>query len=155
MTTHPLNFFVPIRQDAATLAKLAALKVRFATDDQHKIEAAARKSKIIHFLRVLVLHDKFFVVLTEYDGGHKEYAEFFRKELNDLFKEIFSLADLDVDWKNVNNEQAFYEASKNFQIKSLGQSIYGELGPDGKPAGYLFSAYRDRAVEEILPKLKD
>ena len=60
-----------------------------------------------------------------------------------------------MDWKNVNNEQAFYEASKNFQIKSLGQSIYGELGPDGKPAGYLFSAYRDRAVEEILPKLKD
>src|SRR4051794_22170313 len=116
MTTHPLNFFVPIRQDEESLKKLQELKDNFSKVDQDLIEKAARKSKIIHFLRVLVLQDKYFVVLTEYDGGHKEYSEFFRTELNSLFKKIFEIADIEVDWNNVNNEPAFYAAASKFQI---------------------------------------
>lgn len=153
MTTHPLNFFVPIRQDAEALKKLQELKDTFAKVDQDLIEAAARKSRIIHFLRVLVLDDKYLVVLTEYEGGHKEYAEFFRKELNELFKKIFEMADIEVDWNDVNNEPAFYAAASKFQIRSLGNSIYDEMGPDDKPAGYLFSAYKNRSVEDILKKI--
>jgi hypothetical protein len=141
-------------QHVTAQPRLATLKDRFQKDDQIKIEAAARKSEIIHFLRVLVLQDKFFVVLTEYDRGHKEYAEFFRIHLNDLFKEIFSIADLPVNWDSVNNEKDFYEASKKFQVRSLGETLYGETDPDGKPEGYLFSAYENRSVEDILSKLK-
>jgi hypothetical protein len=89
---HALNLFVPIRQDPDSLKLLAEIKENFATKDQAEIEKAARESEIIHFLRVLILDDKYFVVLTEYDGGHEEYAEFFRQKLPDLFKQIFTLA---------------------------------------------------------------
>ncbi len=79
---HALNLFVPIRQDPDSLKLLAEIRAGFATKDQAEIEKAARESEIIHFLRVLITpDDKYFVVLTEYDGGHEEYAEFFRVKL--------------------------------------------------------------------------
>jgi hypothetical protein len=120
-----------------------------------KIEDAARRSKIVHFARIVVIHDKYIQVLTEYDGSHEEYAEWFRKNLNDLFKEVFSFADVSVDWATVNNQAAFYEVSKTLQIRSLGDSIYGDKDFDGNLEGYLFSAYKDREVKDILPKLEE
>jgi hypothetical protein len=152
---HALNFTVPIKQDPASLAILASVKAKFAKEIQPKIEDAARRSKIVHFARIVVIHDKYIQVLTEYDGSHEEYAEWFRKNLNDLFKEVFSFADVSVDWASVNNQAAFYEVSKTLQIRSLGDSVYGEKDFDGNLEGYLFSAYKDREVKDILPKLEE
>jgi hypothetical protein len=152
---HALNLFVPIRQDADSLKLLAEIEANFATRDQALIEKAARDSQILHFLRVLISPDrKYFVVLTEYDGSHEEYAEFFRLNLPDLFKQIFTLANGPEAWDQVNNERAFYEASKSLQIRSLGNSVYDEKDPFGKTEGYLFHAYGPRTVKQILPLLK-
>lgn len=151
---HALNLFIPILQDPDSLKLLAEIKEGFAANDQVAIEKAARESEIIHFLRVLILDDKYFVVLTEYDGGHAEYAEFFRQKLPDLFEKIFTLAHGPGAWKNLDNEKSFYQASKTLQVRSLGMSIYGDIDPSDQPEGYLFHAYGPRTVKTILPELK-
>ena len=150
---HALNLFVPILQDPDSLKLLADMEAQFATTDQGEIEKAARESEIIHFLRVLILDRKYFVVLTEYDGGHKEYAEFFRESLPDLFKNIFTLSHGPGAWDQLNDEKAFYDASKMLQQRSLGMTLYGDTDPAGEPEGYLFHAYGHRTVKEILAKL--
>lgn len=150
---HALNLFVPILQDQNSLKLLAEIKDRFATVDQDLIEKAARKSEIIHFLRVLILDDKYFVVLTEYDGEHAAYAEFFRLELPDLFKQIFTLANGPGAWDKLNNEKDFYEGSVKLQKRSLGMTLYGDTDAGGKPEGYLFHAYENRTVKQIKAAL--
>lgn len=52
MTT-ALNLTLPIKQDAATLQKLAYIKQNFAVSIQPMIDAALRKSEIVHYARVL------------------------------------------------------------------------------------------------------
>lgn len=150
---HPLNLFIPIRQNDDGIAKLRELERRFATDDQQKIEEAAQASNILHFLRIVNLDDKYLCVITEYDGDHLEYSEYFRKNLNDLFKYIFEMADIDVNWDEINQEIPFYHAAKKFHRPSMGRSTYGEIGPDQEPAGYLFSAYDNKSVEDIKAAL--
>jgi hypothetical protein len=150
---HALNFAVRIKQDPATLAELAKLKQDFATTQQPLIDEAVRKSQIVHFARIVVLDDKYLLVLTEYDGTHEEYAEFFRLQLGPLFKHAFSLIDNPPDWDKINNQRDFFEISKTLQVRSLGTSTRGERDFDGKVEGYLFSAYDGLTVKEILPKI--
>ena len=89
---HALNLTLPIKQDPETLAKLQHVKAVFAKEIQPKIEKALRESQIVHFARVLVVHDKYLQVITEYDGGPMEYTEFFRQALPDVFGVLFSLS---------------------------------------------------------------
>ena len=91
--THALNLTLPIKQDAETQAKLKNLEAIFADKVQPAIEAALKKSKIVHFARVVVIDNKYIQVITEYEGSHQEYTEFFRRELTPIFAAIFSLAD--------------------------------------------------------------
>lgn len=91
--THALNLTLPIKQDAETLAKLQHLKAVFADEVQSKIAAALKQSRIVHFARVVVIDDKYIQVITEYEGSHQEYTEFFRRALTPVFAAIFSLAD--------------------------------------------------------------
>jgi hypothetical protein len=148
---HALNLTIPIKQDQATMEKLAAIKAAFATQIQPKIDAALRASKIVHFARVLVIHDKFLQVITEYDGDHKAYTEFFRKELPEVFATLFSLADAPA-FGDLNSD-SFYELSKGLNVRSLGDSTLGETDDGGKPEGYLFSAYGNKTVRDVLQKL--
>ena len=67
---------------------------------------------------------------------------------------IFTLANGPEAWDQVNNERAFYAASKSLQIRSLGNSVYDEKDPSGQTEGYLFHAYGPRTVKQILPLLK-
>ena len=160
---HALNFFVPIKQDPQTLAELAKTENEFAKNQQPLIDAAVRKSEIVHFARIVVSPDKrYLLVLTEYDGTHEQYAEFFREELGPLFQHVFSLADFSAlglpggapDWNKINNQRDFFEISKKIQVRSLGESTRGETDFDGNPEGYLFSAYDRLSVKDILPKLR-
>jgi hypothetical protein len=149
---HALNLTIPIKRDEATKKKLEELKAAFATKLQPKIDAALKKSKLVHFARVLVVHDQYLQVITEYDGDHKAYTEFFRKELPDVFAALFSLADGAPAFGSLNQDQ-FYALSKGMNLRSLGDSNIGETDDEGRPEGYLFSAYGKRTVEDILDKL--
>lgn len=149
---HALNLTLPIKQDAETLAKLQQLKKDFATKIQPAMDKALRESKIVHFARVVVIDDKYLQVITEYDGDHKGYTEFFRRALPEVFAALFSLAEGAPSFDKL-DQQSFFELSKSLQHRSLGESTDGSTDQEGKTEGYLFSAYGNRAVKDILPKL--
>jgi hypothetical protein len=142
-----LNMTVPLKQDPESLAKLQQLKAVFADHIQPEIDRALRKSKIVHFARVLVIHDKFLQVITEFDGDPEEYTEFFRRELPHVFKPIFELAEGAPDWDHLNDQDTFFEASKGLNVKALGRSEDGR-----EDQGWLFS-YFPRTVREIEESL--
>ena len=142
-----LNMTVPLKQDPESLAKLQKLKEVFADHIQPEIDRALRKSKIVHFARVLVIHDRFLQVITEFDGDPEEYTEFFRRELPHVFKPIFELADGAPPWDDLNDQDTFFEASKHLNVKALGRSEDGR-----EEQGWLFS-YFPRTVREIEESL--
>jgi hypothetical protein len=148
--TFALNLTLPIKQDAETQAKLNGLADAFETKIQPAIQEALKKSQIVHFARVVVIDNKYIQVLTEFDGEFKAYAEFFRRALTPVFAAIFSLAEGAPDVTDVNG---FWEYVKNHNPHSLGKSPDGAKNFDGSPAGYLFSAYDQRTVKEILQAL--
>ena len=142
--THALNLTLEIKQDAATQAKLKGLEAAFAEKVQPVIAAALKKSKLVHFARVVVIDNKYIQVITEYEGPPQEYTEFFRRELKPIFAQIFSLAD---GLPDVEDSDGFFEFSQKKNIRSLGKAT------DGSDAGWLFSAYDHKTVEEILTAL--
>ncbi len=148
--THALTLTLPIRQDPASQEKLAALEASFENHVQPAIANALKKSEIVHFARVVVIDKKYIQVITEYEGPHQEYTEFFRRELTPVFRAIFDLAEGAPD---VNDTAAFWEYSKNHNIRSLGASESGSTDFDGKQAGWLFSAYDGRDVKTIAAAL--
>jgi hypothetical protein len=149
---HALNFTLPIKQDAETLNKLQELKRDFATKYQPNMDKALRESKMVHFARVVVIDDKYLQVITEYDGDHELYTDFFRRALPDVFEALFSLAEGAPSFSQL-NEKSFFELSAKLQRRSLGESTDGATDHSGKPEGYLFSAYGNREVKDILSKL--
>jgi hypothetical protein len=149
--THALNMTLPIKQDAATQAALKHLTEVFATEVQPKIEAALKESRLVHFARVVVIDNKYIQVITEYEGPHQEYTEFFRRKLTPVFAAIFALAEGVPDVRNAN---AFFEYSKNHNIRSLGTATDKSKDFNGEPAGWLFSAYDHKTVEDVLSALE-
>jgi hypothetical protein len=148
--THALNLTLPIKQDAATQQKLQELKDIFEAKVQPVIEAALRQSRIVHFARVVVIDNKYIQVITEYEGPYQEYTEFFREKLTPVFEAIFALT----DGPDVGDPNAFWEFSKNHNALSLGKATDGSTDFEGKPAGWLFSAYDFKTVEDILAALQ-
>jgi hypothetical protein len=142
-----LNMTVPLKQDPESLAKLQKLKEVFADHIQPEIDRALRKSKIVHFARVLVIHDRFLQVITEFDGDPEEYTEFFRRELPHVFRPIFELAEGAPAWDELNDQDSFFQASKHLNVKALGRSEDGR-----EEQGWLFS-YFPRTVREIEQSL--
>lgn len=150
---HALNLTLKLRQDAAAKAALAELKATFATKIQPLIDAALRESQMVHFARVLVVDDLYLQVLTEYDGDHDAYTDFFRVKLPQVFGLLFSLAEMPIDPSALQDSNKFFEFSKGLQVRALGDATDGDKDQDGNVAGYLFSAYGDRTVKEIKPLL--
>lgn len=152
---HALNLTFKIRQDETAKATLAKVKADFATKIQPMIDAALRESEVVHFARVLVIDDLYLQVLTEYDGDHKAYTDFFREKLPQVFGLLFSLAETPIDPAALEDSNKFFEFSKGLQIRALGDATDGDKDQDGHVAGYLFSAFGDRTVREIKPLLSD
>jgi hypothetical protein len=119
-----------------------------ATKYQPKIDQALRESELVHYARVVVIGDRFLQVITEYDGDHKGYTEFFRRSLPEVFDAIFALAEGAPAFDKL-NQNSFFEITKSLQHRSLGESTDGQ----GNSEGYLFSAFGGRSVKEILAKL--
>jgi hypothetical protein len=152
---HALNLTLKIKQDPETLAKLAQIAKDFAPKIQPKIDKALRESQIVHFARVLVIDNQYLQVITEYDGPHEDYTKFFQDKLPDVFGLLFSLAENPPPAEALQDQQAFWNFSKGLQVRSLGDSVDNDLDGNGKLAGYLFSAYGDHEVKEILAKLSE
>jgi hypothetical protein len=148
--THALNLTLPIKQDAETQAKLKGFADIFDSQVQPKIADAMMQSHILHFARIVVIDNKYIQVLTEYEGLHQEYTEFFRRALKPVFTAIFGLAEGAPD---VNDPSAFFEYTKNHNIQPLGKSTSGSTDFEGNPAGWLFSAYDGKTVKEIQAAL--
>jgi len=150
---HALNLTLPIKQDPENLAKLQQLKKDFATKIQPAIDKALRESQIVHCARVVVIDDKYLQVLTEYDGDHKAYTEFFRRELPEVFAALFALAEGAPSFGTL-DENSFFQLAKSVHRRSLGESADGQTDVAGQSEGYLFSAYGTRSVKSILAKLR-
>jgi hypothetical protein len=149
--THALNLTLPIKQDAETQAALKHLAEIFESQVQPKIDAALKESRLVHFARVVVIDNKYIQVITEYEGPHQEYTEFFRRKLTPVFAAIFALADGVPD---VSKPDAFWEFAKNHNVRSLGTATDGSKDFNGNPAGWLFSAYGHHTVEDVLSALE-
>jgi hypothetical protein len=145
---HALNLTLRIRQDPESQQKLARLKAIFPTHIQPKVDQALKMSEIVHFARILVIEDKYFQVLTEYDGDKQEYTEFFRQELPDVFKAVFELAEGAPPWSDLESDpSAFYLFAKSANVKALGTG-------DDPEEGYLFSALGNTTtVKQIKEKM--
>ena len=146
---HALNLTLRIKQDPETQKKLSYIAAIFPTEIQPKIDEALRISQRVHFARVLVIDNKYLQVITEYDGPHKDYTEFFRQKLPDVFGLLFSLAENAPPPETMDDDEKFFEFSKSLQVRSLGNATNGDKDQDGNVAGYLFSAYGDHEVKEI------
>jgi hypothetical protein len=148
---HALNMTMKIKQDPASLAALQAFKADFVTKYQKRLDDVLRQSKLVHFARIVVIDDAYLQVITEYDGDHQEYTEYFRTQLPDLFKAMLSLAEGAPPWEQI-DKNSFFKYSQTLQKRSLGDTVIEDMVL-GKPSGYLFCAYGAREVKDILPQL--
>ncbi len=149
---HSLNLTLKIKQTPEVLKKLEEFKAIFP-QVQGKIAATMAKSQILHFARIVVFPDNSYIqVLTEYDGDRRDYTEFFRRELTDVFGLVFALADGAPPpaelAKLLNDPDAFFEFTKDKDIRPVGTSLSGD--PDDH---FVFSAYGTLSVKEIRPLL--
>ncbi len=149
--THALNLTFPIKQDAETQNKLLKLAGIFTSQIQPKIADAMMQSQILHFARIVVIDNKYIQILTEYEGSHNEYTEFFRRALTPIFAAIFEL--IEVSPEVVNDPSRFFEFTKKHNLRALGETTSGSKDLDGSPAGWLFSAYDGKTVKEIQAAL--
>lgn len=143
-----LNMTMPLKQDPQTQQTLAQVKASFASTIQPAAVAALKESGIVHFARILVIENKYIQLITEFDGGKREYSEFFRKRFPEVFRTIFSMVEGVPSWEQLNNSNDFYKYTKGFNLKALGVSDSGD--PD---EGWLFSAYGSKGVKDLLEGL--
>ena len=139
-----LNMTMKLKQDPASQAALAGLKATFARDVQPVIDKALRDSQIVHYARVLVIDNQYIQVITEFDGDGVVYTEFFRLALPGVFKKIFELVEGAPPWDELDDRDAFFAYSQ-----TLNRAALGMLASDPRQ-GYLFSAYPDVTVKQIL-----
>jgi hypothetical protein len=145
---HALNMTMKIKQDPANLVALQEFKRDFATKYQKKMDDELRASKLVHFARIVVIDDLYLQVITEYDGDHKEYTEYFRRRLPELFKAMLSLVEGTPPWEQI-DANSFFRLTQGLQKRSVGETTIGDMVGD-KTAGFLFSAYGAREVKDIL-----
>jgi hypothetical protein len=144
-----LNLTAPLKQDPESQAALAALKAGFGEHIQPLMDAALAKSELVHFARVLVIDDRYLQVLTEFDGDPIAYTEFFRLELREVFRHVFSLVEGAPPWDELDNELSFYEYTQSLNLPALGHTVRDDVN-----RGYLFAAFGDMSVMEMRRRLQ-
>jgi hypothetical protein len=141
-----LNMTMKLKQDPSSQAKLAALKAAFVSKVQPTIDKALGDSQIVHFARVLVIDQDYIQVITEFDGDAEVYTDFFRQALPEVFQAIFDLVEGAPSWDELNNREAFFEYAQKQNLHALGTDAADPR------QGYLFSAYPDKTVKQIMQK---
>lgn len=145
-----LNLTAPLKQDDDSQRTIADFAASFATVVQPRMDAALEESELVHFARVLVIGEppQYLQVLTEFDGDPLLYTEFFRCELGDIFRQVFSLVEGAPPWDELNHKIAFYDYAQKLNLPALGTTVRNDFN-----RGYLFAAYGDSTVDEIKRKL--
>jgi hypothetical protein len=151
--TSALNYTVKIHQSEEKLARLKKIRESFATEIQPKIDVALRGSGIVHFARVVSIDDLYLLVITEFDGDEKVYAEFFRKALLPLFSAVFSLVENPPTEEMLNDPDQFAEMTMSLNRPSLGTDGKDHQGGE-IDKGYFFQAYPGVLVKEITAKFQ-
>lgn len=144
---HSLNLTLKLRQDQEAQKKLDEFGKIFP-QVQARIAAVMKESKILHFARVVLIGKEYIQVLTEYDGDRNEYALFFLRKLPDVFKLVFELAENAPPWEDLQDPDTFVAFSRAHDIQPLGASLTNDARD-----GFVFSAYGDKTVAEILAAL--
>ena len=139
-----LNMTMKLKQDPASLAKLAATKAAFKDKIQPMLAKALGDSQIVHYARVLVIEDRYLQVITEFDGEAVVYTDFFRVALPDFFRSVFDLVEGAPPWDELNDRDAFFKFAQKQNVHALGED------PADPRQGYLFSAYPDKTVKQII-----
>jgi hypothetical protein len=145
-----LNLTLPLKQDPQSQAMLEQLVAGFGAQGQPVIDAAVRKSEIIHSARLLIIDNKYMQVLTTFDGDFFDYTEFFRQQLGPVFQVIFGMGLIENGpaWDEINTPDGWYEYTRQHNVRSLGDSISGN--PD---QGYLYAPFGETTVRELRDAL--
>jgi hypothetical protein len=133
-----LNLTLPIKQDLITKAKLVFLQNKFNTELKDKVDAALKKSNIVHFARFVLIGDDYLQVLTEFDGDFKEYTDFFAQELGAVFKELFTVVE-GAETVDITDGNEFFEFIKAHNLSPIGD--------------YIYTSYPNSTVKDIKEKL--
>lgn len=147
---YALNLAAPLKQDPESQQKIKGLVDNFAGAVQPALDAALARSEIVHFARIVLIDDKYMMVITEFDGEPSQYAEFFRTELGPVFQNVFSVVEGAPTWEELNHPDTFFEYMETLDRPSVGTSTDANEG-----RGYLFSAYGDMTVREIKSHLPE
>lgn len=126
-----LNLTLPLKQDPESLAGLQQL---LANLDPNTVTTALAGSEIVHFARFLLIGTQYIQIITTYDGTEEFYADFFWKQLNNVFKNAYEFvegAPTGDDWTE-DNFLAFNKIPAHQPVPF-----------------YLFSAYPDKTVKII------
>ena len=150
--TSALNFTLKIKQTPEVLERLKGIKTSFATRIQPLVDAALKKSEIVHFARVLVIDDLYIQVITEFDGEESVYAEFFRKELLPLFAAVFSLTENPPSEQDIQNPDKFFKFTSAANLRALGTDGLEHDKPE-EDRGYFFQGYPGVLVKDIHQKI--
>lgn len=172
-----LNIILPVKQDEETQSKAVQFKARFAELVQPLLETVLRNSETFHFARIALVEktiqhadylnlveERFFarrarvegtvqigsvfpsrriatqvLIIAEYDTSLSNYGSFFLQELRELLSAIFELTE---DAPNIDDPDAVQKYLHDHNVPSLGDSRNGQ--------GYVFSAYPDKSVRQIL-----
>jgi hypothetical protein len=135
-----LNVTLPLKQDAASQAKIKVLAGRFATDFWPKVRQVLADSEMVHYARFVVIGDppRYIQILTEYDTDFRVYTDYFADNLKDFFGTVFDVIEGAPPVGTTLTRDQVYELVNHFDLPCLG--------------GVAFSAIGDRTVKEVKQK---
>jgi hypothetical protein len=133
-----LNLTLPLKQDAASQAKLKQFAEQFPTAFLPKVLEVLKQSQMVHYCRFVVIENKYLQVLTEYDTDFRTYTDFFAAHLHDFFGLLFALVEGAPDTSLANDRETVYQFIKKYDLPCFG--------------GKAFSAFGELTVKEIQQK---
>jgi hypothetical protein len=132
-----LNVTLPLKQDAASQAKIKGLAAKFKTDFWPKVSQVLADSKMVHYARFVVIGTppRYVQILTEYDAPFRPYTDYFADNLKDFFGAIFDVVDDPRAGSAPPDRESVYKLVSDYDLPCLGE-VY-------------FRAYGDLTLKEI------
>src|SRR5436305_236667 len=95
MLPNILNVTLPLKQDAASQAKIEAFREQFATAYWPKVSKVLGDSRQVYYARFVLIGSppRYLQILTEYDSPFRIYTDYFADNLKDFFAVVFDLVE--------------------------------------------------------------
>ena len=130
-TPNILNLTLPLKQDAASQAKLKEFASKFKTDFLPSVWEVLKESRMVHYARFVVIDNKYLQVLTEYDTDFRTYSDFFATRLHPFFATLFTLVEGAPDATLASDRETVYQFIKKYDLPNLGDEAFSAFGPIG------------------------